>query len=73
MRKPKQIAIIGLGYVGLPLAVEFGKHYPTLGFDVKEARVAALRGGDDATGEVAPEAMGAVYRRADRGAAFACP
>ena len=59
MRKPKQIAIIGLGYVGLPLAVEFGKHYPTLGFDVKEARVAALRGGDDATGEVAPEALAA--------------
>ncbi len=57
MRKPKQIAIIGLGYVGLPLAVEFGKQYPTLGFDVKEARVAALRAGNDATGEVAPEEL----------------
>ena len=59
MRKPKQIAIIGLGYVGLPLAVEFGKQYPTLGFDVKEARVAALREGNDATGEVAPEELAA--------------
>ena len=59
MRKPKQIAIIGLGYVGLPLAVEFGKQYPTLGFDVKEARVAALREGNDATGEVSPEELAA--------------
>ena len=33
------IAIIGLGYVGLPLAVEFGKHRPVLGFDINQARV----------------------------------
>ncbi len=59
MRKPKQIAIIGLGYVGLPLAVEFGKQYPTLGFDVKPARVAALQAGNDETGEVSPEGLAA--------------
>ncbi len=49
------IAVVGLGYVGLPLAVEFGKRYPTLGFDVKEARIADLRKGRDATREVAAE------------------
>ena len=59
MRKPGKIAIIGLGYVGLPLAVEFGKQYPTLGFDVKAARVAALQVGNDETGEVAPEELAA--------------
>jgi len=59
MRKPKQIAIIGLGYVGLPLAVEFGKQYPTIGFDVKPARVAALQAGHDETGEVSGEELAA--------------
>lgn len=47
-----RVAIIGLGYVGLPLAVEFGKIRPTLGFDIHQPRVAALRTGHDATGEV---------------------
>lgn len=46
------IAIIGLGYVGLPLAVEFGKKYPTLGFDINERRVGELREGIDNTLEV---------------------
>jgi UDP-N-acetyl-D-glucosamine/UDP-N-acetyl-D-galactosamine dehydrogenase len=46
------IGIIGLGYVGLPLAVEFGKQLPTTGFDINEARVAELRGGHDHTLEV---------------------
>jgi UDP-N-acetyl-D-galactosamine dehydrogenase len=46
------IAIIGLGYVGLPLAVEFGKKYPTLGFDINEARLAQLQQGHDNTLEV---------------------
>ena len=63
MRKPGKIAIIGLGYVGLPLAVEFGKQYPTLGFDVKAARVAALQAGNDETGEVAPEELAAARAR----------
>jgi UDP-N-acetyl-D-galactosamine dehydrogenase len=46
------IAIIGLGYVGLPLAVEFGKQFPTLGFDINTARLAELQQGHDSTLEV---------------------
>ena len=46
------IAIIGLGYVGLPLAVEFGKQYPTLGFDINTKRLAELKVGHDSTLEV---------------------
>ena len=48
-----RIAIIGLGYVGLPLAVEFSKKWPTLGFDKKKERVEELRQGEDHTLEVA--------------------
>ncbi|UCE89239.1 MAG: Vi polysaccharide biosynthesis UDP-N-acetylglucosamine C-6 dehydrogenase TviB [Pseudomonadota bacterium] len=47
-----KIGIIGLGYVGLPLAVEFGKHYPTVGFDINSPRIAELRAGKDSTLEV---------------------
>src|SRR5690606_15705109 len=47
-----KIGVIGLGYVGLPLAVEFGKHFKTIGFDIKESRVAELRKGKDSTLEV---------------------
>mgnify|MGYP000848347372 CR=1 FL=1 len=54
-----RIAVIGLGYVGLPLAVEFGKTRPTLGFDINRARIADLRAGDDATKEVEVEALAA--------------
>lgn len=50
--KDTRIAIIGLGYVGLPLAVEFGKQYPTVGFDINEARLKELRSGTDSTLEV---------------------
>jgi UDP-N-acetyl-D-galactosamine dehydrogenase len=49
------IAVIGLGYVGLPLAVEFGKHYDTVGFDINETRVAELRQGVDRTLEASAE------------------
>ena len=52
-----QIAIIGLGYVGLPLAVEFGKHYATLGFDINKARIAELNNGEDHTLEVSSEEL----------------
>jgi UDP-N-acetyl-D-galactosamine dehydrogenase len=45
-----KISIIGLGYVGLPLVVEFGKKYPTLGFDINEVRIKELREGHDTTG-----------------------
>ncbi len=51
----KTIAIIGLGYVGLPLAVEFGKHRKTLGFDINQARIAELKAGQDHTLECTPE------------------
>ncbi len=44
-----RIGIVGLGYVGLPLAVEFGKHFDTTGFDVKKARIAELEAGKDST------------------------
>lgn len=47
-----KIAILGLGYVGLPLAVEFSKKYSVLGFDINEARVSELRSGTDSTLEV---------------------
>jgi UDP-N-acetyl-D-glucosamine/UDP-N-acetyl-D-galactosamine dehydrogenase len=47
-----RIGVVGLGYVGLPLAVEFGKRFETIGFDVKPARVAQLRQGRDRTLEV---------------------
>jgi UDP-N-acetyl-D-galactosamine dehydrogenase len=48
------IAVVGLGYVGLPLAVEFGKQFPTVGYDIHAARVAELRTGRDGTLEVEP-------------------
>src|SRR5882724_243393 len=44
-----KIGVVGLGYVGLPLAVEFGKHYKTVGLDIKEARIAELKAGRDST------------------------
>ena len=47
-----RIGIVGLGYVGLPLAVEFGKHFPTFGYDINQARVKELRSGKDNTLEV---------------------
>ena len=51
------IAVIGLGYVGLPLAVEFGKKYSTIGFDINAKRVAELESGQDHTLEVTPEEL----------------
>jgi len=52
MLKNKKIAIIGLGYVGLPLAVEFGKKYETIGFDINEKRILELKEGIDKTLEI---------------------
>lgn len=57
-----KLALIGLGYVGLPLAVEFGKKFDTVGFDVKPARLEALRNGTDATLETSPEELKAATR-----------
>lgn len=52
-----KIAIIGLGYVGLPLAVEFGKKVPVVGFDIHQKRVDELKSGQDHTLEVSPEEL----------------
>ena len=52
-----KLGIIGLGYVGLPLAVEFGKKYPTLGFDINRKRVDELKQGHDFTLEVSSEEL----------------
>ncbi len=57
MIKNKKIAIIGLGYVGLPLAIEFGKKYLVVGFDINEIRVKELSSGIDCTKEADMEAM----------------
>lgn len=51
----KKLAIIGLGYVGLPLAVEFGKKRPVIGFDINQGRIQELKSGVDNTLEVSPE------------------
>ncbi len=56
------IAIIGLGYVGLPLAVEFGKHRYVLGFDINQARIDELQGGRDSTLEVTSADLAAAKR-----------
>ncbi len=55
----KRIAIIGLGYVGLPLAVEFGKHRPVVGFDINSKRITELQAGKDHTLECSPEQLNA--------------
>ena len=55
--KDLRIGIVGLGYVGLPLAVEFGKKYPTVGFDINAERVAELEGGTDSTLECSSEEL----------------
>jgi len=52
-----RIGIIGLGYVGLPLAVEFGKHYSVVGFDIDQDRIVELEAGHDSTLEVEDEAL----------------
>ena len=55
--KNVNLGIIGLGYVGLPLAVEFGKKYPTLGFDINNKRIEELKQGHDFTLEVSTEEL----------------
>ncbi len=58
----QKIAIIGLGYVGLPLAVEFSKKYKVVGFDIKEARVTELNSGADSTLEVEEAILNAALK-----------
>lgn len=52
-----RVAVVGLGYVGLPLAVALAKHFATTGFDINARRVAELKDGHDRTGEVEPERL----------------
>src|SRR5690606_7949445 len=58
-----KLAIIGLGYVGLPLAIEFAKKYSVIGFDINRNRVEELRSGHDATLEVNDEELQAVLTK----------
>ena len=55
--KNSSIAIIGQGYVGLPLAIEFGKKYQTIGFDINIDRIEDLKNGIDHTNEATPEQL----------------
>jgi UDP-N-acetyl-D-galactosamine dehydrogenase len=57
-----RIGVVGLGYVGLPLAVEFGRHYDTIGFDVRAGRIAELARGRDRTLEVTTRELRAAQR-----------
>ena len=69
----KKIAIIGLGYVGLPLAVEFAKKYTVIGFDINQARVTELNGGHDSTLEVSDENLQSVLKLSTkRGLLLSC-
>ena len=52
-----KIGVVGLGYVGLPLAVEFDKKYPTIGFDINQQRITELQAGIDRTLETSNEEL----------------
>ena len=60
--KDTTIAVVGLGYVGLPLAVEFGKKYPTIGFDLSQAKIDAYNRYVDPTGEVSSDELRAAVK-----------
>jgi len=60
-----KLCIIGLGYVGLPLAAEFAKHFPVTGFDIKKDRIAELESGHDSTLEVEDDTLKLVLRSSD--------
>jgi UDP-N-acetyl-D-galactosamine dehydrogenase len=57
-----RVGVVGLGYVGLPLAVEFGKHFDTVGFDVKPGRIRELKAGRDTTREASPQELRSALR-----------
>ena len=67
-----KIAVIGLGYVGLPLAVEFAKKYNTLGFDINENRIDELNSGHDSTLEVTDDNLQAVLNQKNNGLSLSC-
>ena len=62
-----KIAVVGLGYVGLPLAVALAKHFHVTGFDISAERIAALKAGHDRTGEIDAAALAASVRDAPEG------
>lgn len=57
------LAVVGLGYMGLPLAVEFGKKISVVGFDIRKSRIDALKSGHDSTHEVSDSELGAELHR----------
>lgn len=59
MAEPQKIVVVGLGYVGLPLAVALAKHFPTIGLDINSKRIAELREGFDRTGEIDADRLAA--------------
>jgi UDP-N-acetyl-D-galactosamine dehydrogenase len=65
MERKVRLAIIGQGYVGLPLAIEFAYHYPVIGFDINPERVAELNAGQDRTREADLQRLRAVIEKAD--------
>lgn len=65
--KKEQIAIVGLGYVGLPLSIEFAKKYKVIGFDIDEARVRSLKNGLDSTKEANIEDLNSVTKQIHNG------
>jgi len=68
----KKIAVIGLGYVGLPLAVEFAKKYSVIGFDINQNRVNELNNGHDATLEVSDDSLQSVLNKISNGLKLSC-
>jgi len=65
MANTEKIAIIGLGYVGLPLAIEFAKKYPVIGFDINESRIEELSNAEDKTHEADLETLSGVLKKKD--------
>ena len=57
LKKEEKIAVVGLGYVGMPIAVEFSKHVDVIGFDINRAKIKAYRRGEDPTQEVGDEGI----------------
>ncbi|HHH49395.1 MAG TPA: nucleotide sugar dehydrogenase, partial [Saprospiraceae bacterium] len=57
LSKKKKLAVIGLGYVGLPIALEFAKHFSVIGFDINESRVALMQQGIDPSKELTAKAF----------------
>ena len=57
LEKKEKIALVGLGYVGMPIAVEFSKHVDVIGFDINKAKIEAYKRGEDPTQEVGDEGI----------------